>query len=115
MFGGTLGHVSGKGMGVAVVDFDEDGGPDVFITNDTERNPLYPNRGDGSFRRRHYRLVWPSTTTAQRFLPWARMSEVWALFRNHNGKLSSTQPRDEPGECEPPVFQMERRVHRVQQ
>lgn len=34
-----------KSMGVVVDDFDRDGRPDLFITNDTERNLLYLNRG----------------------------------------------------------------------
>ncbi len=39
----------GKGMGVAIADFDGDGRMDVFVANDTERNFLYLNRGDGKF------------------------------------------------------------------
>lgn len=34
-----------KSMGVVLDDFDRDGRPDLFITNDTERNLLYLNRG----------------------------------------------------------------------
>jgi hypothetical protein len=40
---------NGKGMGIAVADFDDDGRVDVFVANDTEPNFLYMNRGDGTF------------------------------------------------------------------
>jgi enediyne biosynthesis protein E4 len=39
----------GKGMGVAVADYDRDGWLDLFIANDTLRNFLLRNKGDGSF------------------------------------------------------------------
>jgi enediyne biosynthesis protein E4 len=39
----------GKGMGIAVADFDDDGLPDVFVANDTEPNFLFLNRGQGRF------------------------------------------------------------------
>jgi enediyne biosynthesis protein E4 len=42
----------GKGMGVAVSDFNRDGKVDVFIANDTERNFLFLNSGDGTFAER---------------------------------------------------------------
>jgi hypothetical protein len=41
--------VIGKGMGLGVADFDQDGYPDVFVANDTEPNYLFRNRGNGSF------------------------------------------------------------------
>jgi hypothetical protein len=41
---------SGKGMGIAIADFDDNGWMDVFIANDTEPNFLYMNQGDGTFR-----------------------------------------------------------------
>ncbi len=40
---------NGKGMGIAVADFNEDGLMDVFVANDTEPNFLFLNRGDGTF------------------------------------------------------------------
>jgi len=40
---------SGKGMGAAVADFDRDGLPDVFVTNDKLFNFLFHNKGSGKF------------------------------------------------------------------
>jgi hypothetical protein len=39
----------GKGLGVAFADFDNDGWTDVFVANDSIRQSLYRNRGDGTF------------------------------------------------------------------
>lgn len=39
----------GKSLGVAVADFNGDGHPDLVVTNDTQPNFLYRNRGDGTF------------------------------------------------------------------
>ncbi|MCW5982096.1 MAG: CRTAC1 family protein [Bryobacteraceae bacterium] len=38
-----------KSLGVAVLDFDVDGWPDLFIANDTQPNKLYRNNRDGTF------------------------------------------------------------------
>jgi len=40
---------SGKGLGVAFADFDNDGWPDIFVANDSVRQSLYHNKGDGTF------------------------------------------------------------------
>ncbi len=40
----------GKGMGIGVADFNEDGWPDVFVANDTLPNSLFLNQGDGTFK-----------------------------------------------------------------
>ena len=45
---GIAAHV-GKGMAVAFADLDGDGWPDIVVTNDTEPNFLFHNRGDGTF------------------------------------------------------------------
>jgi hypothetical protein len=41
---------SSKSLGVALLDFDRDGWPDVFVANDTQPNKLYRNNRDGTFR-----------------------------------------------------------------
>jgi hypothetical protein len=43
------GHPVGKGLGIVPVDYDRDGWPDLVVANDTVRNFLYRNKGDGSF------------------------------------------------------------------
>ncbi|HJS74963.1 MAG TPA: CRTAC1 family protein, partial [Vicinamibacteria bacterium] len=39
----------GKGLGVAVLDFDQDGNLDLAVANDTQPNNLYKNNGNGTF------------------------------------------------------------------
>ncbi len=39
----------GKSLGVAVADINDDGWPDLVVANDTQRNFLYRNDGDGTF------------------------------------------------------------------
>jgi len=38
-----------KSLGVTFADFDDDGRIDIFVSNDTVRNFLFHNRGDGTF------------------------------------------------------------------
>jgi hypothetical protein len=38
-----------KGLGIALLDYDNDGWIDLFLTNDTEPNKLYHNNHDGTF------------------------------------------------------------------
>ena len=40
---------SGKALGVAFADFDNDGWPDIFVANDSVRQSLYHNKHDGTF------------------------------------------------------------------
>jgi enediyne biosynthesis protein E4 len=47
--GSGVGAHPGKGMGLAFADYDGDGWPDVFVSNDAWRNFLFRNRGDGTF------------------------------------------------------------------
>ncbi len=39
----------GKGLGVAVEDFDRDGWPDIFVANDSVAQQLFRNKHDGTF------------------------------------------------------------------
>jgi len=40
----------GRAMGVGSFDYDEDGWPDLFVSNDAMENHLLHNRGDGTFK-----------------------------------------------------------------
>ena len=44
----------GKSLAVALADLDGDGWTDVFIANDTQRNFIYFNKGDGTFEDASY-------------------------------------------------------------
>ena len=39
----------GKSLGVAIADFNQDLWPDIVVSNDTQPNFLYENKGDGTF------------------------------------------------------------------
>ena len=45
-----IGRHIGKGMGVAFADIDGDGFTDIFVANDSVRNFLFRNQGDGTFQ-----------------------------------------------------------------
>jgi hypothetical protein len=40
---------TGKSLGVAMLDYDDDGYIDLFVANDTQPDKLYHNNGDGTF------------------------------------------------------------------
>jgi enediyne biosynthesis protein E4 len=40
---------SSKSLGIAILDANQDGWPDIFISNDTQPNKLYINNGNGTF------------------------------------------------------------------
>ena len=44
-----LGDPTSKSLGVTILDFDKDGWPDIFVSNDTQPNKLYHNNRNGTF------------------------------------------------------------------
>ena len=44
-----IAEAGGKALGVALSDFDNDGFMDIFVANDSVRQSLYHNKGDGTF------------------------------------------------------------------
>ena len=44
-----LGDPTSKSLGVTILDFDKDGWPDIFVSNDTQPNKLYRNNRNGTF------------------------------------------------------------------
>jgi hypothetical protein len=45
-----IGTAQGKGMGISIADYNGDGWMDIFIANDTVRNFLFINQGNGTFK-----------------------------------------------------------------
>jgi len=94
----------GKGMGVGIADFNDDGLVDVFVANDTVNNFLYVNKGDGTFREQGLmmgvaynddgRVVSAMGCDAKDYDNdgWVDvfynnlMSQIWALFHNQRGR-----------------------------
>ena len=99
-----FGTVLGKGMGIAIADYNEDGLPDVFISNDTERNLLYINQGNGTFKESGllYGVAYNDDGVSVSGMGADAkdydndgfvdifynnlMGQTWALFRNQRGK-----------------------------
>ena len=46
---GVTNPVEGRGMAAVAWDYDQDGLPDIYVANDTNRNFLYHNNSDGTF------------------------------------------------------------------
>jgi len=44
-----LGDPTSKTLGIAALDYDNDGWPDLLLSNDTQPNKLYRNNGNGTF------------------------------------------------------------------
>ncbi len=45
----ALGDPTSKTLGIAILDYDDDGWPDILLSNDTQPNKLYRNNGNGTF------------------------------------------------------------------
>jgi len=98
-----FGAAKGKGMGIAIADFDDNGFSDVFIANDTEPNFLFMNRGDGTFEESSWAwgvaydeqgaVVSGMGADSRDFDNDGRpdvfynnlQSQIWALFQNEGG------------------------------
>jgi hypothetical protein len=94
----------GKGMGIGLADFNDDGWMDVFVANDTEPNFLYLNQGNGTFKEVGllYGVAYNDTGATVSAMGcdvkdydndgWVDvfynnlMRQIWALFRNQRGK-----------------------------
>lgn len=99
-----FGKVTGKGMGIAIADFNDDGRLDVFIANDTERNLLFLNQNGRLFKEAGLLTgvaYNDNGTTVSGMGADAKdydndgqvdifyndlMGQTWALFRNREGK-----------------------------
>jgi enediyne biosynthesis protein E4 len=47
-----LGDPTSKSLGITVMDYNNDGWPDILVANDTQPNKLYLNKRDGTFEER---------------------------------------------------------------
>jgi enediyne biosynthesis protein E4 len=95
---------AGKGMGIAIADFNQDGWIDVFIANDTEPNFLYLNQHNGAFREvaLQYGVAYNDSAATVSAMGcdakdydndgWVDifyndlMGQTWGLFRNQRGR-----------------------------
>ena len=99
-------------MGIGIADFNDDGWTDVFIANDTERNFLFLNQGNGTFKEVGLQLGVAYNDARRAVSAMGAdakdfdndgfvdvfynnlMGQIWALFRNQRGqRLSATLPR----------------------
>ncbi len=95
--------VAGKGMGIGIADFNDDGCMDVFVANDTEPNFLFINQGNGTFKEESWSwgvaydeqgaVVSAMGSDARDFDNdgWLDVfynnlqAQIWALFQNEGG------------------------------
>ena len=96
---------NGKGMGIGIADFNNDGWTDVFVANNTERNFLFQNQGDGTFKEMGLQAGVAYGDSLKSVSAMGAdvkdydndgfvdvfyndlMGQTWALFRNQSGKL----------------------------
>jgi hypothetical protein len=94
----------GKGMGIGIADFNDDGWTDVFIANDTEPNLLFINQKNGIFKELglEYGVAYNESGSAVSSMGADAkdydndgavdifynnlMGQLWALFHNQKGK-----------------------------
>jgi hypothetical protein len=99
-----IGKELGKGMGIGIADFNQDGWLDVFVANDTERNFLFLNQGNGTFKEvgLQYGVAYNEDGRTVSAMGsdvkdydndgWVDIfyndliGQIWALFRNQQGR-----------------------------
>jgi hypothetical protein len=100
-----FGAARGKGMGIAIADYNGDGWTDVFIANDTEPNFLFLNQGNGTFKESGllYGVAYNDEVATVSAMGsdakdfdndgWVDifyndlMTQTWGLFRNQGGRM----------------------------
>ena len=104
-----VGHV-GYGMGVAVGDYDNDGHPDLYVTN-FGSNVLYHNNGDGTFTdvTREAGVDDPRWSTSAAFLDYDRDGKLDLFVANYvdftlKGNKKCYAPTGEPDYCAPAAY-----------
>jgi hypothetical protein len=104
-----VGYV-GYGMGVAVGDIDNDGRPDLFVTN-FGPNVLYRNNGDGTFTdiTRQAGLDGMRWSTSAAFLDYDRDGNLDLVVTNYvdfsvKGNIACYAPTGERDYCNPAVY-----------
>lgn len=98
----------GRGMGVAVGDADNDGQPDVFIT-EYDRVRLFHNRGGGKFSEitREARLDNPHWGMASAFLDYDRdgwLDLIVVNYVDYSPSMKCPDAQGRPGYCGPSGF-----------
>jgi hypothetical protein len=106
-----FGAAPGKGMGISIADFNDDGWQDVFIANDTEANSLFINKGDGTFEDQGLQLGVAYDETAKAVSSMGSdakdynndgkvdifynnlMGQIWALFQNSGDFFRYVSPQ----------------------
>ena len=106
-----FGQAPGKGMGISIADFNDDGWQDVFIANDTEANSLFINKGDGTFEDQGLPLGVAYDETAKAVSSMGSdakdynndgkvdifynnlMGQIWALFQNNGDFFRYVSPQ----------------------
>ena len=123
----------GKGMGISIADFNDDGWPDVFIANDTEPNSLFINQRNGTFEEEGLEMGVAYDDNAHTGSSMGcdakdfdndgkvdifynnLMGQVWALLRNSGDLFQYYSYAVEYPEAQHAVLRLEQRLHRLQQ
>ncbi len=123
----------GKGMGISIADFNDDGWMDVFIANDTEPNSLFINHKDGTFEERGLELGVAYNENANVGSSMGcdakdfdndgkvdifynnLMGQIWALLRNRGDLFEYYSSRTGRPEAQHALLGLEQRLHRLQQ